>query len=267
MKPILRYFGAKWAMASWIIDRLPAHVCYVEPFGGSAAVLLTKQPSRHEVLNDIDGDVVTFFRVLRTQPEELARQAVMTPHSRAELELAFEPADDDLERARRFFVRSWQTYGGYRRTGQTGFRFDSKRDDYNGTLMWARAPLKLLPAAARLKRVIIEHDDWRRVIDRYDGPETVFYCDPTYLAATRTAKYEYHHEMTPADHEELLGRLQTIQGMALVSGYRSELYDQALADWARHDLEVKALSNAERVESLWCSPRAEAGRAQMRLAL
>ena len=100
-RPALRYYGGKFRLAPWIIGHFPVHECYVEPFGGAMSVLLRKAPARYEVYNDLDREVVNLFRVLRERPEEFIRAIELTPYSRAEQLLAFEPApEDELERAR-----------------------------------------------------------------------------------------------------------------------------------------------------------------------
>ncbi len=99
---------------------------------------------------------------------------------------------------------------------------------------------------------------------------TLFYLDPPYMPATRTAKREYRHEMTDEDHVDLLNRIMTLQGMVALSGYRHDLYDEALEGWARHDRLTSALTSVQRTESLWLSPNAIAaggGGRQGRLAL
>lgn len=111
-RPALRYFGGKWRLAPWIISHFPEHTCYVEPFAGGASVLLRKPESKVEVLNDLDGEVVNFWRVLREQTEAFIRAVELTPFSREEASLAYQVADDPLERARRLFIRSWQQRGG-----------------------------------------------------------------------------------------------------------------------------------------------------------
>ena len=105
--PPVRYLGSKWQLADWIIAQMPPHNIYVEPFCGGACVFFRKAPSALEVLNDLNHDVINFFDVLRTQLEEFMRQIEFTPWSREEYERSFEPAGDSMERARRFYVRSW----------------------------------------------------------------------------------------------------------------------------------------------------------------
>ena len=112
-RPALRYHGAKWRLAPWIISCIPAaHDSYIEPFGGSAAVLLRKSRSPIEVYNDLDGDVVAFFRMLRERPDDLIRAIYWTPFAHAEQQLSRQPTDDPLERARRLYARSYLTISG-----------------------------------------------------------------------------------------------------------------------------------------------------------
>lgn len=274
-RPALRYFGGKWRLAPWLISQFPAHECYVEPYGGGASVLLQKPPAAIETYNDIWREVVTFFRVLRERPADLIAAIEMTPFSRVELDEALEtqPGDEltDLERARRFYVCSWQARGGPRAAWRSGWRYErtdsrGKRalDDFNQTdHLWA--------VVTRLKHVQIECDDALRVIDRFDTPDTLFYCDPPYVHSTRGkwGDRAYHGEMSDGDHRRLAEILHRIQGMALISGYPSALYDELYADWARSETQARTggIANGAvlATEMLWISPRAAAGHAQMRM--
>lgn len=111
-RPPVRYPGGKWRLGQWIIEKLPPHLTYVEPFCGGASILFQKQPSYQEVINDLDGSVVNFFRVLRSQPDALIGQIKLTPFAREEYQESFVACDDPLEWARRFYVRSRQAWGG-----------------------------------------------------------------------------------------------------------------------------------------------------------
>ncbi len=177
-RPALRYYGGKFRLAPWIIGFFPQHVCYVEPFGGAMSVLLRKPPSKLEVYNDQDGEVVNFFRVLRSRPQELLQAIKLTPFSRVEYVLAHEEADDELERARRLYVRSWQGIGGPRHRDTTGWRFERKGNRYKTTIEdWIE--IGHLPlVVARLRDIQIECDEALKVIRRFDAPRTLFYCDP-----------------------------------------------------------------------------------------
>lgn len=105
MKPPIQYFGAKGNLAEKIVALMPEHRGYIEPFAGSLAVLLAKPASKIEVVNDLDGHLMTFWRVLRDRGEDLARVADLTPHSRGELAAAQAlDGDDELEVARQVWV-------------------------------------------------------------------------------------------------------------------------------------------------------------------
>jgi DNA adenine methylase len=111
-RPILRYHGGKWKIADWIIEHLPRHRTYVEPFGGAASVLIKKPRAYAEVYNDLDGEIVNLFCVARDRGEELARAVELTPYARDEFYQSFLPSDDPLEQARRTVLRSFAGFGG-----------------------------------------------------------------------------------------------------------------------------------------------------------
>lgn len=272
-RPALRYYGGKWNLAPWIIEHFPEHVCYVEPFAGAASVLMRKDPSPVEVYNDADGEVVNFFRVLREQPDELIRALILTPYAREELEITLERVDDLVERARRLFVRCWMARGGARNTWKPGWRF--QRTDLMRraiTTDWCDVG-RLFEVVERLKAVQIEHGRALDVIKRFDAPETLFYCDPPYVAGTRSERWGsngYHTEMTDEDHREFGDALTQIRGMAVVSGYDNELYRELFAGWeavtrSTYTEGSSATGRPLRTEVLWISPRARAAARQGRL--
>lgn len=271
-RPALRYYGGKWNLGPWIIQHFPAHICYVEPFAGAASVLMQKPPSRVEVYNDADGEVVNFFRVLREQPEELVRALTLTPYARAELTSTAigEASADPLERARRLYVRCWMARGGARHTWTPGWRFQ------RNTLMrrdivadWCEVD-RLVDVAARLRAVQIEQGAAVDVIRRFDSPDTLFYCDPPYVADTRSERWGkngYQAEMTDGDHRAFAEVLTQIRGMALVSGYECEMYREIFAGWdvakrSTYTEGSSAQGRPRRVECLWISPRARAAARQ-----
>ena len=260
-RPALRYHGGKFRLAPWNLSHFPTHNHYVEVFGGGASVLLCKPPSKIETYNDIDHAVVTFFRVLRECPNELIRVLELTPWSREELKLSRRPADDELETARRLFVGAWQGRGKATAQWSTGWRYEVL--PIRGVRAYAdaiEATANLRLVAERLRRVQIECDDWRNVLARYDSPATLFYLDPPYLASVRSDRWHnkaYRHEMTDGDHRDLSGLLAGIEGMAVVSGYPSMLYDELYAGWVRFMKRTQADIGAT-VECLWVSPSASA---------
>lgn len=246
---MLHYLGSKWTVAPWVIQHLPPHVTYVEPFGGGASVLLRKPESPVEVYNDLDAAVVGFWRVMRSQPEALVAQIQATPWARLEYELAWAPSVDELEAARRFFVRCWMSYMGSTER-PNGWRANS-RARHGYIPLWGREE-RLLAVAERLRSVQIEHADAKDVIRRFDGPGTLFYCDPPYMAATRSSGTNYACEMDDRAHRELLDLLKAIQGRVVLSGYPSNLYAAELRDWHMVTRASRTRNpKATRTECLW----------------
>lgn len=258
--PALRYHGAKWRLADWLIGHFPPHVCYVEPFVGGAGVFLRKPPSPLEVLNDADGEIVNFWRVLRDQPQDLIRAIDLTPFSRCELEDAKEPTDDPVERARRFYVLSWQCIHGVPKASTSGWRLMRSLDTRSLPPVgeWSRTA-HLWGIASRLKMAQIEDADALTVIPRYDTPETVTYCDPPYTSDTRSTRWRhvaYGHEMTEDDHRRLAEVLRACKGAVLLSGYDSPLYQDLYRGWERRARATTAQSGAAATEVLWLNTAA-----------
>lgn len=254
-RPALRYFGAKFQLAPWVISHFPSHVCYCEPFAGAAGVLLRKERSRIEVLNDLNGDIINFFDVLRNRTDELVRAVELTPYAREEYRRAQEPCEDPLERARRFYVWAQQGRGRAGVVEPGGWRFMS-RDTRGTTPADDFASVEhLYDVARRLTRVHIESADAALCVKRFDTPETLFYVDPPYVAETRGGRWSgsaYRFELTDADHRALAEVLHAVKGMVVLSGYPSELYDVELyAGWHRVEREALADGTERRTEVLW----------------
>ena len=260
MKPPIAYYGGKVTIASSITALFPRHDHYVEPFAGSLSVLLAKRPSKMETVNDLDGDLVTFWRVLRDRPDELERVCALTPHSRAEYEACrdSEASTDEIEVARRVWVRLTQGRGGQlRRT--TGWRHFK---DPNGSSTPMTGYLeayrqRIAPAAARLINVSLEARPALELIETYGGhPNTLLYVDPPYVGSSRNWGNQYRHEMrTDAEHRELAEALHAAKASVVLSGYPTPLYDLELyPDWDRIEFATQNSQGgigSARTEVLW----------------
>lgn len=255
-RPALRYFGGKWRLAPWVIGHFPRHRCYVEPMCGGASVLLRKARSDVEVVNDRADLVVTFFRVLRDRGDELVRSLELTPFARAEYEVADPTADGltDLERARRFFVRSWGGQQGV--AGNLRNRGWRRTPDRNVAREFAQAAAALDAVRLRLQGVAVESLDYREALRRYDRPDTLFYVDPPYLRSTRRRPYPSDGygdlDMSEDEHVEMLELLRGLSGSVVLSGYPSALYDRALGGWTEH-------RHGRGPETLWVKGRQSGG--------
>lgn len=260
--PLIRYHGGKFRLADWIISHFPKHETYVEPFGGGASILLSKIPSRMEVYNDLDSDIVNFFEILRDQKlaEELAQQIELTPYSRVEFLNARDETSDRIERARRLVVRAQMGFGSAGATrAKTGFRLDTARSGSDIVTIWQRQPEIIIQAAARLKKVLIENRDAIKVIQDHDREDTLFFIDPPYVHETRTiGDRAYRHEMTNADHEQLIDVLKQCKGKVILCGYEHPIYKEL--NWKKVIKSVAASGQAgseKREEILWINPQAE----------
>ncbi len=255
------WYGGKYSHLAWLLPLLPEAEHYCEPFGGSAAVLLNRAPAPVETYNDLDGDVVNFFRVLREQKDALLYAIGMTPFSREEFVRAIEAQDadglDPLDRARYFFVRARQVRTGLAQTASKGRWANcllTSRAGMSGAVSrWLGSVEGLDGIAARLLRVQIEHDDALAVIKRYDSPQTLFYCDPPYPHESRGDSNAYRYEMSEREHRALAETLRDVQGKAAISGYYCDLMHDLYGDWNVHEAQTKkALSvKADRTEVLW----------------
>lgn len=249
MKSVLKYPGAKNRLASWIVGYIPRNDVYLEPFAGSLAVLFNKKRCHIETVNDLDGEITNFFRVLRDRGSELEQYISLTPFSRREYENAYEPCEDELEKARRFAVKCWMGFGCgnlYR----NGFKSGQQKNSPNPAKAWAELPETMKLAAERLNGVQIENLPATELIKRYNTSDVFIYADPPYLHETRK-KYLYKHEMSDRDHEELLELLVGHPGKVLLSGYDNNLYDNMLSGWNKVQKDTRAEGGRKRTETLW----------------
>lgn len=265
-RPVLRWHGGKWKLAPWIISHFPSHRVYVEPFGGAGSVLMRKPRAYAEVWNDLDGDVVNLFQVLRGgDSARLINELRLTPFAREEFAMAYDATNCPVEKARRLVIRSFMGFGSTGALGRsTGFRANSNRSGTTPAHDWQNYPESLARVVERLSCVTIESRDAKAVMAAHDGPETLHYVDPPYHQETRglqkpyDSKHLYNHEMTDSDHAELLAFLRTLTGKVVLSGYPHPLYDEALAGWRRVEREALADGARKRTEVLWLNWRAEA---------
>jgi DNA adenine methylase len=240
LRPPVKWHGGKHYLARRIVEHFPEHHTYVEPFGGGASVLLNKRPSVAEVYNDLDERITRLFRVLRDNGEELRRRLSLTPYSEVEFHAAAEPADDDIEQARRDFVRWRLSLGG--RGDSFSFTLHRVRrrmaDVVSGFLSMIDEQLPLI--SERLRTVEILQRPAFEVIRKWDSPRTLLYCDPPYLPSTRqeNSRRVYGHEMAEVEHRKLAAVLGQCQSMVVLSGYPSELYDRLYSDWRRVEFDI-----------------------------
>ncbi|MBX3002065.1 MAG: DNA adenine methylase [Caldilineaceae bacterium] len=256
------WYGGKYSHLSWLLGLLPEAHHYCEPFGGSAAVLLNRKPAAVETYNDIDGEVVNFFRVLREQKNDLLYAIAMTPFSREEFKTAIDSIENavdisDLERARRFFVRARQVRTGLAQTASVGRWancLNTSRAGMSGAVSrWLGSIEGLDEIALRLLQVQIEHDHALEVIKRYDSDDTLFYCDPPYPHDSRGDSKAYRFEMTDEEHIALFELLSTVKGKVAVSGYHCKLMDDLYRGWHIYEAIPKVAHSVKtlRTEVLW----------------
>lgn len=253
VKPPFAYYGGKTTLAPAIADLLPPHGHYVEPFAGSLAVLLVKAPSEMETVNDIDGDLMAFWRALRDQPEELYHACELTPHSRAELKLSSVTTDiDDIERARRVWVRLTQSRSHSMKP--TGWWQRKNAATGHSPPMYIQSyATRMAASAQRLRLVSLECRDALDVIRDYGTePSVCIYADPPYVGSTRATNYG--HEMTEdAQHAEFAEVCNEAKANIVISGYASPLYDELFPGWHRTELKAptKLSSETGATEVLW----------------
>ena len=255
------WYGGKFSHLEWLLPLLPSCHHYCEPFAGSAAVLINRTPSPVETYNDIDGEVVNFFRVLREQKSALIEQIGLTPFSREEFARAchYDSALDGIERARRFFIRARQVRTGLAQTASLGRWANCKNTSRAGmsgvVSRWLGGVEGLGPIAERLLRVQIENRPAIDVVKLYDAPGTLFYCDPPYVHVTRGDDKAYGYEMTNAEHEALAETLNAAQGMVAISNYDCELMDRLYPapKWTKHFSLERTIhsTKGKRMEVLW----------------
>lgn len=260
------WYGGKYSHLDWLLPLLPRTTHYCEPFGGSAAVLINRAPSPVETYNDIHGELVNFFRVLRERKDALVEAIGLTPFARAEFELAIDgdtSTPSELERARRFYVLARQVRTGLAQKASAGrwahCLLTSRAGMAGAVSRWLGAVEDLPLIAQRLLRVQIECAPALEVIRRYDSEETLFYCDPPYAHGARGDSNAYAHEMTDDQHRALATLLRTVRSKVAISGYPCSLMDELYGDWHRTTGKEKIVHSVKtaRTEVLWTNYKVE----------
>lgn len=256
--PVLKYWGSKYSIAPWITSQFPEHRTYIDLFGGSASVILQKKPAKHEIYNDIDGEVVNFFRVLREDGSRLIKLIDRTPYSREEFELSLLPSEDLVEQARRTFIKmnagiKFNLGGSFRPYGNakcSGGYIAAKNFQKKKALVYAKK---------RLKDVTIENTDYKKLLNGFiNQPDCLIFIDPPYLGSTRGKAKIYKNEMMSAlSHARLLKQIRNSCAMIIISGYDHPLYDKFLPGWNKEYFKTTNNKQDERIEVTWSNVRRE----------
>ena len=256
MRTVLKYPGSKWNIAGQLVNLIPEHHSYVEPYFGSGAVLFNKPISNIETVNDLDSNVVNLFRCIQVDPERLARMVMITPFSREIYDYQFIGKEStlylsDFQKAVNFLICCWQGHG-FRTNGyKVGWKNDVQgREKAYALWNWYRLPEWIIDIAERLRMVQIENRPALEVIKRFDYENAFMYIDPPYLLGTRAGK-QYAHEMTDAEHEELLKMLLQSKAKIMISGYESEMYNEYLWEWNKVIFDSCAEHGKPRKEVVW----------------
>lgn len=258
MRKVLKYPGSKWNIAGKLVELIPPHHSYVEPFFGSGAVLFSKPVSDIETVNDIDHNVTNLFRCIQEDPERLARVVMTTPYSREKYEDTYKldigevmMPDEPYHKSLRFLIQCWQGHG-FRTNGyKVGWKNDVQgRESMYALWDWYRLPEWIIDIAERLRKVQIENRPALEVIERFNYENVFMYLDPPYLLGTRTAK-QYKHEMSDTEHEELLKLILQSNAKIMISGYESDMYNDYLHNWSKDTFQSCAEHHGTRREVAW----------------
>lgn len=255
---VMNYLGSKFSALPWLLPMLPETHRFVDVFGGSGNVTVNREPSPVEVYNDLNKKVVNFFRVLREQRAELVELLELTPHSRVEYQQAWYSDDDSpLEAARKFFVRTQQSFFATGAQNQLKGWLSSTKESRRGISQATHKYLKsvsgLWEVAERFRRVQIECRDFEWILKAYDSEDTLFYCDPPYDMEHRSNRNDYEHDFTQQDHVRLHEAAAASQGKVAISGYDSSFMLSLYSDFHYYPgpLRRNTYSSKEVRECLW----------------
>lgn len=261
----IKWHGGKFYLAARIVEMMPPHVHYVEPFFGGGAVFFRKPDEliagHSEVINDVFGELVNFWRVLQSRElfPEFERRMTLTPFAKPVWEHSFDDSSEDpVDRACAFFIRYRQSRQGLGRDFATMSRTRTRRGMNEQVSSWLSAVEGLPVAHERLRRVVIYCEDAVSIIRREDDVNAFFYCDPPYINETRVAKDAYACEMSDEQHEHLLRTLSELRGKFLLSGYPHPLYElwSKRYGWRRTDISIDNKASGKKTkptktECLW----------------
>lgn len=254
------YLGGKYYHLNWLLPKLECveAFSFVDLFAGSFAVALNIRPHRIMTVNDINSDVVNFFKILRDNPEELVNSLHLTPYSREEYKNAKHNASDNqIEKARKFYIRVLQSkysLGAQSHTkGWATTTKDSRAHLSEYINKWINKIDGLRDLVQTLKFLQIENRDFRNVIKNYQGPRTLIYADPPYVHASRKGSKDYAFEMSDQDHIDLSECLKAAEGYKAISGYDGQLMRELYHDWfvCKAPESSRNMSRSNRQEYLW----------------
>lgn len=257
IRPPFCYIGAKTKLLEWIYSFFPEHTTFVDVFGGTGVVTFNKIPSKNDVYNDINSNIVNFYRVLRNEYKrnQLQDLIALTPYSREEFNSCKESSEDEVEEARRFYVRQNQSFSA---TGRTwGFE---KNKNCTVSRFYNTALGEVL---ARMQSITFENVSFEKCFELYDSETTLFYCDPPYVETWGT--YEYAYFFGEEEQKKLIDTVKNVQGFVIISGYQHDSFNELLEfGWTMKTKEFKCTMkntkqskdvNRDRTECLYLSPR------------
>lgn len=253
------YFGGKFTWLDYLYSEFPAGFTHlVDLFAGSMSVSINYKSKCIRTANEINNDITNFFEVLRNKEADLTRLLLLTPCSISEFDNCWEKSDNNIEQARRFYVRVRQSFFGLGAQRQNkGWHMAKTHSNANGgetVSKWNNAIAKLYEVAEVIRgNFQITNFDYLQCIDKIDFPGAFFYCDPPYPKATRASFNDYKFEFSNDDHIKLSEKLHSIQGLAMVSSYNSDLYNELYSDWRKVEFPVKKnnIRSSEVKEVIW----------------
>lgn len=259
IRPPIKCHGGKWYLRKWIVDNFPENYkkfTYIEPYCGGASVLLAKQPSAEETINDLDPGIAAIMRTIRNDHNTFMGILTETTYCEKTFLQALENKqfDNEFDLAVNEFIVRRMSRGGLMKSFAWSER---KRGGLPGDENAWKTIIDLLPIIAkRLAKVYIMNKNATEILDIYNDPDTLAYIDPPYLHETRTATEAYKFEMTEDAHQELCDRLLAFKGKVILSGYPSKMYSLMYNDWRRIDKSIKnhasqAKTKRTMTECLW----------------